>query len=145
MYDVAGILDAESGKVGKRLAGDENVAGGFAETGTVAVGADFLLFGIGFGGAFFFVDLGFGFGVEAFCVECSCGDMAVAAAGFAPAARGVEGEVVRVEFFEGFAGGWGNTGGGEGVEVAFFGEDTKGPFAVLQGDGEVVVDRFVAL
>jgi len=80
--------------------GKKDVAGGFAEAGALAVGADFLLFGVGFGGLFFFVDLCFGFGVEAFAVESSGGDVSVASAGFAPAAWGVEGEVVGVEFFE---------------------------------------------
>ena len=42
------------------------------------------------------MDLGFGFGVEAFRIEGSRGDVAVAAAGFAPAPRGVEGKVVEI-------------------------------------------------
>ena len=79
---------------------NEDVAGVFAEACAVAVGADFLFFGVGFGGLFFFVDFGFGFGVEAFGVERFGGDVSVASAGFAPAAGGVEGEVVRVEFLK---------------------------------------------
>ena len=43
--------------------------------------------------------------------------MAVAAAGFTPSARRVEGEVVGVERFEGFAGSGRDAGSREGFEI----------------------------
>ena len=81
------------------------MAGGFAETGTEAIGADFGVGGVGFGAAFFLVDFSLGFGVESLAVVSAGDDVAVSPAGFTPASWGVEREVAGVEFVEGLAGG----------------------------------------
>ena len=100
------VLDGECGEVGEgQLAFEKDVAGGFAETGAVAIGADFGVGGIGFGAAFFLVDFSLGFGVESLAVVSAGDDMAVSPAGFTPASWGVEREVAGVEFVEGLTGG----------------------------------------
>jgi len=81
------------------------VAGGFAEAGTEAIGADFGVGGVGFGAAFFLVDFSLGFGVESLAVVSAGDDVAVSPAGFTPASWGVEREVAGVEFVEGLTGG----------------------------------------
>ena len=111
------------------------MAGGFPKAGAVAIRADFGVFGIRFGAAFFLVNLGFRFGVERFAVVFARDDVAVSPAGFAPAAGGVEREVAGVEFVEGLAGGGGDSGCREGGELAFGREGAEGAFAVLQGPG----------
>ena len=77
----------------------------------MTVGASTKFIGVRFGCALLFVDLGFGFGIEALGVESIGSDVSVATTGFAPATGGVEGEVMGVEFFEGFAGDRGDPGG----------------------------------
>ena len=103
VFDFCGsVFDGKGGELGEaeRVFSKEDVAAGFAEASAVAIWAGLDVFGVGFCDGFFFVNLGFGFGVEGFGVELAPGDVAVAAAGFAPAAGGVEGEVVGVEGFE---------------------------------------------
>ncbi len=82
----------------------------------MAVGAGDEFFGGGFGCEFFFVDFGFGGGVEAFGVEPAGSDEPIAAAGGAPSSWGVEREVMRIEFFERFSSNWRDARSGEGVE-----------------------------
>ena len=79
---------------------DENVTGVFAQAGAVAVRTFDGLVGLGIGADFFFLDFGFGFGVEAFGVEAAFSGVAVTATGGAPAPGGVEGEVMGVELLE---------------------------------------------
>ena len=60
-----GFFDIEGGELGKRLSCEEDVTGVLTEAGAVAVGARTKFLGVEFCGEFFFVNFGFGFGVEA--------------------------------------------------------------------------------
>jgi hypothetical protein len=98
--------------------GEEDGAGDFVEAGAFAVGAGDEFVVVGAVEFAVVVEFGFGLGVESvglvFGLSLGSGDLAVAAAGFAPAAGGVEGEVRGVEGFEGAAGDGADAGGGEG-------------------------------
>ena len=127
---------------------EEDGAGDFVEAGAFAVGAGDELVIVGAVEFAVVIEFGFGLGVESigfvFGLSFGCGDLAVAAAGFAPAAGGVEGEVRGVEGFEGAAGDGADAGGGEDVDLILVIEDAEGAFADADGVGDGVAERLEA-